>query len=541
MRDEEGDTPDWIELQNVSKQPLNLQGWTLSEESRRAKTWTFPSTNLASGQQLVIFASGKDRRSPGLPLHSNFKLPSQAGVLVLRGPGGETSQVDKYPPQVSGVSYGIPSGVSANVGRQVLIGAESDLRYFVAVDDRFGMNWISPGFNDARWRRGKNGIGYQNRGTFQDLIQTDVQQPMAGRCLGLYLRLPFTITNAAAATALNLQVQYHDGYVAWLNGVEFARSNAPDRTSWNSAALATHPDEKAQTPEHVPLPNASARLVNGTNYLAVHVLNASLQSSDLLFRATLDMPIVTPGQALEPATTYTYLSQSTPGAPNSAAAASGPRIDLLARQPAGSPATDEPIVISARISPARSAVSAVHLSYRVMFESAKDAPMFDDGQHGDGAAGDGVYGASIPAGIAQPGQMIRYAVLAEDAGGGRSRWPLFEDRREYSGYEGMVMKDPSMQTRLPVIELYSGKTDRPNGRRRSGNAVLFYGGELYDNISIRRHGQISRGFPKPSLNVDFPRDHHFAYRPDRPRAKRIKSCSGTLPINPRFGIRSLTR
>ena len=48
LRDEEGDTPDWIELRMSSKQPLNLQGWTLSEESRRAKTWTFPSTNLAS-------------------------------------------------------------------------------------------------------------------------------------------------------------------------------------------------------------------------------------------------------------------------------------------------------------------------------------------------------------------------------------------------------------------------------------------------------------------------------------------------------------
>ena len=369
------------------------------------------------GQQLVIFALGKDRRSPGLPLHSNFKLPSQAGVLVLRGPGGETSQVDKYPPQVSGVSYGIPSGVSANVGRQALIGADSALRYFVAVDDRFSTNWAAPEFNDARWRRGKNGIGYETRAIFRDLLQTDIQQAMAGRCNGLYLRLPFVLTNASAARDLTLQVQYDDGYVAWLNGVEVGRGNAPARTAWNSAALATRPDEKARTPEAVPLKDPSSRLVNGTNWLAVHVLNASLQSSDILFRAALEMTTGSPSQSLPAESTYCYLSSPTPDAPNSAALFSGPRIGAVTREPAGGPASGQPIMIRAKVSSANGPVSAVRLVYRAMFESTSEVAMADDGEHGDGAAGDGVYGASIPAGGRQGGTDVRYCVLAEDAVG----------------------------------------------------------------------------------------------------------------------------
>ena len=50
--------------------------------------------------------------------------------------------------------------------------------------------------------------------------------------------------------------------------------------------------------------------------------------------------------------------------------------------------------------------------------------MFDDGAHGDGQAGDGVYGASIPAGSSSPGEMIRYYIRAYDTQGGENRLPL---------------------------------------------------------------------------------------------------------------------
>src|SRR5690349_19777919 len=35
LRDEDGDTPDWIELENGSPGSVNLQGWKLTEESHR--------------------------------------------------------------------------------------------------------------------------------------------------------------------------------------------------------------------------------------------------------------------------------------------------------------------------------------------------------------------------------------------------------------------------------------------------------------------------------------------------------------------------
>jgi hypothetical protein len=49
------------------------------------------------------------------------------------------------------------------------------------------------------------------------------------------------------------------------------------------------------------------------------------------------------------------------------------------------------------------------------------APMFDDGQHGDGGAGDGIWGALLPP--APPGTLMDYYVEAATAGGAVSFWP----------------------------------------------------------------------------------------------------------------------
>src|SRR6516225_11870185 len=46
LRDEDGDTPDWIEIQNRSGDPADLTGWALTEHSRHTRKWLFPATNL---------------------------------------------------------------------------------------------------------------------------------------------------------------------------------------------------------------------------------------------------------------------------------------------------------------------------------------------------------------------------------------------------------------------------------------------------------------------------------------------------------------
>ena len=45
IRDEDGDTPDWIELYNKSSIPVDLQNWTLSDDSLERDKWMFHYNN----------------------------------------------------------------------------------------------------------------------------------------------------------------------------------------------------------------------------------------------------------------------------------------------------------------------------------------------------------------------------------------------------------------------------------------------------------------------------------------------------------------
>src|SRR6185503_18780285 len=70
------DAQDWIEIYNRGTSAVNLANWGLSDDPDLPGLWTFPARTLGPGQYLVVFASGKDRKTPtGANLmHTNFKL-----------------------------------------------------------------------------------------------------------------------------------------------------------------------------------------------------------------------------------------------------------------------------------------------------------------------------------------------------------------------------------------------------------------------------------------------------------------------------------
>lgn len=112
LTDEDGDYSDWIELYNRSNQPVNLSGWSLTDDPQQLEKWTFPDISLGSHQYLVVFASAKDRQSdkPEAELHTNFKLNRAGEFLglynVLEGKLMDSVSPDGYPEQFSDVSYG---------------------------------------------------------------------------------------------------------------------------------------------------------------------------------------------------------------------------------------------------------------------------------------------------------------------------------------------------------------------------------------------------------------------------------------------------
>ena len=64
MRDERGQSSDWIELkvEGAAGDVVNLEGYSLTDDPQHKVTWPFPSADvpLAKGGYAVVFASGED-------------------------------------------------------------------------------------------------------------------------------------------------------------------------------------------------------------------------------------------------------------------------------------------------------------------------------------------------------------------------------------------------------------------------------------------------------------------------------------------------
>ncbi len=119
LPDEDLEYTDWIELQNISSNAVNLNGWHLTDNAGILDKWTFPSTNLASGTFLVIFASNKNRAQSGKELHTNFKLDADGEYLGLVRPDGEAIEHafgPQYPSQKTDISFGACTNVYGGFG-----------------------------------------------------------------------------------------------------------------------------------------------------------------------------------------------------------------------------------------------------------------------------------------------------------------------------------------------------------------------------------------------------------------------------------------
>ncbi|MDD8047115.1 MAG: lamin tail domain-containing protein, partial [Verrucomicrobiota bacterium] len=471
--DDDGDSSDWIEIYNSGDTAVNLDGWYLTDNPNELDLWRFPAIELQAREFLLVWASGKDRRDPAAPLHTNFKLSATGEYLAIIGPDGNTPAFEfapDFPPQRRDYSYGLAQDVQENI----LLPEGSDTSFFLPQNDLLGTQWIEPDFDDSSWASGPAGIGYESavpgfgfrlyqanivvssldlaiqvadspslqtstqvgniatinfvnnsgsshfgddlpfpgtsmaedadnlvleamgtihiptagawtfgvnsddgfmleigphemsypspRGpadsleTFQinepgdyplyllyyeqgggasvevfaaegahamfdpaqfrligdtaagglgifspviaqegqdfeigfgSAIGTDILDSMLGSATSAYLRFPFQVDSPLAIQSLDLKMQYDDGFVAYLNGTEVARSNAPTPPAWNSTALQPRPNELGVVPEVFSLSGRLDLLRPGLNVLAVHGLNITADDVDFLVHPQL--------------------------------------------------------------------------------------------------------------------------------------------------------------------------------------------------------------------------------------------------------------
>jgi hypothetical protein len=215
----------------------------------------------------------------------------------------------------------------------------------------------------------------------------------------------------------------------------------------------------------------------------------------------------------------------TPGAAPSGPVFSGAAIMSTSFSPA-LPQPGQAVTVTMRTSPEANITGTPALRYRIMHGTEIQISFFDDGLHGDGAAGDRLWGAVIP-GVSTAGHMIRWKIGLTSNGAG-SRWPVNTNANaELPLYEGTVVGG-SPSGAMPVYQFFVPNYTIPTSTSQTGidsdsgaRGAFFGNGKLYDNVLIRIKGTTSRYLLKRSHRVDFNPGRGFEWSPDYPAQREL--------------------
>ncbi|MFC2084114.1 CotH kinase family protein [Bacteroidota bacterium] len=224
--DEDIDNSDWIELYNTSNETLYLEGYSLTDDITQIKKWVFPYITLESESFLVLFTSGKDRK-----------------------------QTINYWETI--INWG-------------------DVWKFKLGDNTISQDWKDLNFNDSGWREGPTGIGYGDNDDATLITSTK----------SVFARKKFNLSEFGNIILAVLHIDYDDGFAAYLNGIEIARSNLGEPGEYTPFDMSTNEVHEATIyaggkPDGFYL-NAFMDILNeDENILAIQVHNYNNQSSDL--------------------------------------------------------------------------------------------------------------------------------------------------------------------------------------------------------------------------------------------------------------------
>lgn len=215
-----GKTPDWIELRNVSSKTIDLSEYRL--------------TTAKNPDVLVPLGTGK------LSANGYF-------LIEAKKDGSAVAQWSSV------VNYG-------------------DVFSYIIPTENIS-NWTSPSFDDSQWATGKTPIGYGE----SDIV-TSVPDAYS-----VFIRKKFTVNHLEYVRQMILHMDCDDGFIAYINGKEIARSNM---NSTNFDAFATTYTEGVmrnnETPPSYECSNFAYLLQEGENTLCIQIHNCSATSSDLI-------------------------------------------------------------------------------------------------------------------------------------------------------------------------------------------------------------------------------------------------------------------
>ena len=218
--DEYDQSSDWVELHNSGSSAVNLAGYMLSDNVSKPDKFVFGDVDIAAGGYLMVWASNRD--------------------------------------------------IGNDLNWDTLIDYGQQMQYYMA-SAAPASDWRELNYDASSWQLGSSplGQGYSH-------ISTNVNSQRVA------VRAEFTVSAQELADfeQLRFHIDYDDGFVAHLNGVEIARDNLGIfgvNPQWLSDASSQHTGtlQWGGDPADYRVDKATQLLVEGVNVLTVEVHSVS--------------------------------------------------------------------------------------------------------------------------------------------------------------------------------------------------------------------------------------------------------------------------
>ena len=520
LADADGDFSDWVELHNRGDDPVELQGWHLTDDAADPAKWRFPDVTLEADGYLLIFASDKDRDDPTRPLHTNFKLRGDGEYLALVGPDGTTVEhafAPEYPPQVADASFGLspdtstqgyfaePTPAAANTTepiddptRHVLITeimyhppSHNSLEEYLELS-----NQGDEPVDLAGWQF-SDGVDF----TFPDTLIEPGEYLVVAADVATFQSTYFVAEGTTVVGSWTGQLSDRGERIELIDdaGVRIDRVRYADQGDWG--VRERRPEDRyghegwIWTGEH----DGFGKSLEVINLAATNRYGQNWAASVAL--------------------------SGTPGKPNSVAAADVAPVVLDVTHTPAIPRSTDPVTVTARLIDEESTGLSAAVQFRA--DGTPDfiaLSMRDDGQSGDGEAGDGVYGVQLPA--FPDGTVVEFYVEATDTNGRVRSWPAASQPSGVQLTNLLYQVDDTFDPDAvwvpgsqPVYYLIMTEAERAelaaigdnSGGDRESNAEMNAtfisvdgtGSEVRYNVGVRNRGGTTRSGQSNNYRVNF--------------------------------------
>ncbi|MEM7234166.1 MAG: lamin tail domain-containing protein, partial [Planctomycetota bacterium] len=313
-----GSGDEYLELYNRGGQVVDLSGWVISEGVR----FVFPAGTSLGPKEFLLVASDAARVAARFGVEEVIgdyegQLDNGGELVALRNSRADTiarfhyGDGGNWPSEADGLGStfelrdphadpdifsswspsltldGSPGRAHAGFGGAEELPADSvliensEVWRFLRGQDPYPEDWTDVDFDDSDWESGATSIGYG------DGDDATVLEDMEDSYLSFAARKRFVVEDDELAefAAVSFDIDFDDGFVAWLNGVEIGRRNLGEPGSQVPHDAEADDTREVGSPETFIAPASVLRV--GPNVLCVQVHNERAGSSDVSFHPRL--------------------------------------------------------------------------------------------------------------------------------------------------------------------------------------------------------------------------------------------------------------